>query len=227
MRLILFLVLHLLPGLAFAQLPPSATELIEKLADWEAEQKAILQKNVDAKRSEVMALLTRQLQEVTAAGNLDAAMAIQNEIKRLDPAPTNPYPGSTAFNGHFYKLLPEVSTWHEAQKLCEEMGGQLAMPASAEENEFLIEMARAAKLKALWLGATDEKREGVWVWNGSKIEYSNWDTKEGQPNNAKGVEHYPVIISFATGRWWDFPSYPLAHPDLTGKKVPSAICQWK
>lgn len=187
-----------------------------------------------AKRAGVATMLESHLQQATASGNLDEAVAIRNEIEKLSPpapAPAPPAPdprfpeGTVEFGGRHHKVLGPGTSWSEAKKQCEALKGRLAMPTSAEENAFLIELSKKAGFKTLWLGATDERREGKWTSEGKGITYSNWDAP-GQPNNADGVEHYAVIHSMTSGLWWDFPDDVVAHPRLTGKAIPGVICQW-
>jgi len=219
-----------------AQLPQASADLVEKLAVWELEQQAALQKAVETKRAEVAALLEKQLQETSASGNLEEALAIRKEIERLSPAPVKsapapPAPGSkfpadaVEFKGRHYKVLGAGSSWSEAKKQCSELKGRLAMPASDEENAFLVELAKNAGFKMLWLGASDERREGKWISEGKEIVYANWDAP-GQPNNAGRVEHFAVIYSMTSGLWWDSPDDPLAYPGFTGKVIPGVVCQW-
>jgi len=67
----------------FAQLPKEADELVSKLSNWELDRQAELQKEIQAKRGEVVRLLERVLVETTKSGNLEGALAIKNEIERL------------------------------------------------------------------------------------------------------------------------------------------------
>ncbi len=216
--------LTFLPLTCPAQLPEDSAELVRKLSSWELEQQAILQSNMKAKRAEVVEILKRQMTETTSSGDLDGALAIKQEIERLT-SPRNPYPGSKTFNGHYYRALDTFSSWHDAVKACEALGGKLATPANSAENEFLANLARESKFDCLWLGASDEDREGKWEWEGTALPFTHWDN--GQPNNAGKVEHFAVILNFDTGQWWDFPDLPLDFPQFTGKRIPGAICQWE
>lgn len=239
MKRILFLSLALTLSLSKslnAQLPQASADLVAKLGAWELEQQAALQKAVETKRAEVAALLEKQLQETSASGNLEEALAIRKEIERLSPATLQPAsappaPGSkfpadaVEFKGRHYKVLGAGNSWSEAKKQCSELKGRLAMPASEEENTFLMELAKKAGFSMLWLGASDERREGKWISEGKEITYTNWDAPD-QPNNAGQVEHFAVIHSMTSGLWWDFPDDPLAYPRFSGKVIPGVICQW-
>ena len=79
----------------FAQLPKDSQDLISKLTNWELDRQAELQKEIEAKRSEVIEVLKKHLRTTTKAGNLEGALAIRKEIERLTDsnatttAPTN------------------------------------------------------------------------------------------------------------------------------------------
>ena len=99
------------------------------------------------------------------------------------------FPRATAeFGGHHYKVFWERRTWQEAKKRCEELGGHLACVQSREENDFLTKLTEG---KGVWLGGTDEAKEGEWRWvTGAKPTYANWGPT--QPNNGGrlGRQHY-------------------------------------
>ena len=122
-----------------------------------------------------------------------------------------------------FKVFSEQLTWPEARAKCEQMGGHLAIVDSEEENRILTSMIFTAQLESAWLGATDEKVEGRWVWvDGTEMRYANWDTAMGQPNNkdtSGSQEHYLLTRTPRGGAWWDVPeSYPHFHPGY--------VCQW-
>ncbi len=105
---------------------------------------------------------------------------------------------ATAFGGHHYKVYDEENvSWHEAKKRCEKLGGHLATVGDAKEHAFLAELADG---RFLYLGATDEKEEGQWVWvDGTEWDFTAW--VGGQPNNSYGSEHY--LSTFEGGDWND------------------------
>ena len=100
---------------------------------------------------------------------------------------------------------------------------------TAEENEFLTKLVVESKLAVVWLGATDEKREGRWEWiDGTVVKYDNWDRiNSKQPNNALEVEHYIVLLADRKGRWWDYPADAKRYPGLTRPGLPGFVCEWE
>jgi Lectin C-type domain len=115
------------------------------------------------------------------------------------------------FKGKWYRVYKEKGGWKRAKERCVIAGGQLALVPDSATQAFIKELA--AELP-LWLGATDEKTEGVWLWtNGSRMIYDAWEP--GQPNNAPR-ENYLLIAR--NGLWQDA---------IEGE--PSAfgfICEW-
>lgn len=127
------------------------------------------------------------------------------------------------FRGARYKLFPEKLSWHRAEEECRKLGGRLAIVRDAAQDAFLHGLVREAKAEAAWLGATDERAEGRWVWvDGSPMAYANWTAE--QPNNKGAGEHYAVMIdvhqgqSFG-GRWAD-------QPDVSVQHAPGFLCEW-
>jgi hypothetical protein len=111
-------------------------------------------------------------------------------------------------------------TWHEARLKCQELGGKLAVVKSVEENWFMTSLIKNQGVAATWLGATDERVEGRWVWvDGESMRYTNWSPVGGQPNNKKGLEHYLIMMVAHDGKWSD-------QPNNSVETSPGFICQW-
>ena len=94
-----------------------------------------------------------------------------------------PAKDAVAFRGNHYKaFLDTNSTWWEAKFACDDIGGQLVVISTAQENEFV---RRLAKDHLVWLGGTDEFKEGEWTWdNGEAFKFKHWDAK--QPSASPG-----------------------------------------
>lgn len=91
------------------------------------------------------------------------------------------------FNGHKYELYNVSTTWDQAYKMCEEMGGHLVTITSKEENEFVLNLSKQAGLNQfIWLGGyANGDRKWFWVTD-EGFSYSNWGN--GEPNNSGGNE---------------------------------------
>jgi hypothetical protein len=122
------------------------------------------------------------------------------------------------FLGKHYKVFPQELTWHEARLRCQRLGGHLAVVTSEEENRFLTSLLKERGLAEAWIGATDERVEGRWVWvDGTPMGYSNWGPQ--QPNNKQGLEHYVVLRVDVDGKWSD-------QPNASNQHHPGFVCQW-
>jgi putative heme-binding domain-containing protein len=128
---------------------------------------------------------------------------------------------ATEFQGHSYKFFPEVLTWHQAKVRCEELGGHLPIVTSTAEQTFIADLAKKGVSQVanegLWLGATDEQKEGDWRWiDGTVMDFNVWGP--GQPNNKENAEHY-VLLWLPTSEWSD-------QPDKSQQHTAYFVCEW-
>ena len=133
-----------------------------------------------------------------------ATLSVEDQQYIKDWKPTEPprpiyVPEDAAFyNGSWYKVILEKTSWTDARAKAEKMEGHLAWSKNLETQDFLTELAENLRL---WLGATDEEVEGLWRWtDGEKFSYLNW--KKGFPDNDRRREHY-LIIGVGGGGWND------------------------
>src|SRR4051794_32807207 len=156
-----------------------------------------------------------------------SALSIKPEVAAVSSIPLIPakrasHPAdATRFDSKFYKVFDSKLTWHEAKAKCEEMGGRLAEIHGPAKNDFITKLVVKSKLNVVWLGGSDEKKEGRWEWNdGTEITYANWDRANGQPNDAQKLEDYLVLIVDLKGQWWDYPDDANSYPGLTKRGIP-------
>lgn len=101
------------------------------------------------------------------------------------------------YNGHKYYCSNEPDYWSSAKKVCEELGGHLAVINNAEENAFC---ANFLENQNAWIGYSDKQREGSFEWcNGEETDYTNW--YPGQPNNYNNAQDCVEMLS--SGHWND------------------------
>jgi hypothetical protein len=90
------------------------------------------------------------------------------------------------FNGHGYELVADPAPWHVAKKKADKNDGYLVVITTPEENEYVMELIKKStkgEFADVWLGLTDEKKEGEWRWvNGEKMTFNKW--QPNQPDNA-------------------------------------------
>ena len=119
------------------------------------------------------------------------------------PAP----PAGPRANEVRYEVFDEKLTWLEAKARCEKLGGHLAIVRNEAENRRIHELVAARGLKSLWLGASNAREEGHWVWvDGTEMTYQAWEGGVGQPNDSGYFgesEAYLIMMSDRGGVWWD------------------------
>lgn len=134
-------------------------------------------------------------------------------------------------NGHWYQRIDTIIRWHNAKAHCETLGGHLVTISSAQENSFVNALYNARTVGGgwNWLGATDERIEGLWEWvTGEDWGYTNW--APGEPNNLY-PEHWLIMYSngtwndvfgsgFIGGKFYDNVGVFICEWDLIGKVVP-------
>ena len=87
-----------------------------------------------------------------------------------------------------YHLLP-ASSWHEAQEVARQLGGNLVSVTSSNEQNFVYETFGGSR--NLWIGLNDVAQEGKFRWvSGATTNYRNWFP--GEPNAFSG-EHFAHI----------------------------------
>ncbi len=111
--------------------------------------------------------------------------------------PLNVPEAAVYHQGSWYLCVLDSMSWKLAVQKAEKMGGHLAWVDSEQTQAFITKVARGVRV---WLGATDEKSEGLWKWtNDEKMAFSDWD--EQQPNNFKRRQHY--LATSPNGKWND------------------------
>ena len=120
---------------------------------------------------------------------------------------------ATLFNGKWYRVYLEKTTWVKARDKCRTLGGQLVSIPDAPTQAFLAEFGKGVEL---WIGATDEKVEGLWVWvDGTEMKYKAWGSK--QPDGRR-AQNYAALGNWAGRGWFDGPNdWPCV----------GFICEWK
>merc|ERR1712062_355447 len=107
-----------------------------------------------------------------------------------------------------YLFGTEATTFDEAQRFCRENGGMLAEPRSNRQNRIINKMISNDRDDTnYWIGLTDERREGEFVWqsDNEEVKFSNWNKNE--PNNLKDQEDCVVLRKTRSFKWNDVRCY--------------------
>jgi hypothetical protein len=142
----------------------------------------------------------------------------QAECQTPGPKPPLAAPkDAKLFNWKWYSVFQDKVSWQVARDKCARMGGQLAVIHDKATWDFVKGLTKIR----VWLGATDDKVEGEWVWvDGTKMTFTAWSP--GNPDNAHAKEHYlsgvlAKEIWNDTGKEWDF---------YRESPVVGFICEW-
>lgn len=144
---------------------------------------------------------------ITLLAAFSLASAQQPAIKPPVGIPSD----ATPFNGKWYRVYLDKTTWPLARDKCKTLGGQLAVVPNEPTHAFIKELKPDV---GLWLGATDEKLEGEWMWvDGTEMKFKAW--APGEPGGRR-AENYLFLIH---GAWEDHSN---GRPQVIGY-----ICEWK
>ena len=118
------------------------------------------------------ATLEKLMGALTAQEKLDLALNVKAERKRVAFVCADvesklkallKIPGDAVrVRWHFYRAFAGSSSWSDAKRRCEDMGGHLVTITSSEENVLLTEEVTGDVARA-WIGARRESKED-WRW---------------------------------------------------------------
>lgn len=106
------------------------------------------------------------------------------------------------YGNKVYRFYTAGIPYALAERYCKELGGNLVKIESEEKNNVIAQKVKELN-KTFYIGASDEKEEGKFVWcDGSAVTYTNWSQNE--PNNSAdcGGENY--VQMYANGKWNDY-----------------------
>ena len=160
-------------------------------------------------------LAQQLLIRATKAGDYDAVLKIKAALEtEVSKSPPQGVPSDAKqFKGKWYKVyIGKPTSWSAAKNKCQANKGQLAVIPDEATWTFIKQLSGDLDL---WLGATDEKVEGVWTWvDGTPLTFNAWN--RGGPSNSDNVQHY---LHTQKPGWDDI--------DKDGEgKVIGYICEW-
>ncbi|XP_054320600.2 CD209 antigen isoform X2 [Pongo pygmaeus] len=141
-----------------------------------------------SKLQEIYQELTRLKAAVGELPEKSRLQEIYQELTQLKAAVErlcHPCPWEwTFFQGNCYFISNSQRNWHDSITACQEVGAQLVVIKSAEEQNFL-QLQSSRSNRFTWMGLSDLNQEGTWQWvDGSPLLPSfkqYWN--RGEPNN--------------------------------------------
>ncbi|XP_028973562.2 CD209 antigen-like protein C isoform X2 [Esox lucius] len=116
-------------------------------------------------------------------------------------------------SGHCYFFsvgLEEDQTWGHSAEFCRQNNASLAFIGDHDEMELIQEVMRGfPRLPFLWVGLTDAREEGQWVWwDGNKLQLPinpetevEWDSENRDCADLRGDGCFFAVDCQAYGPW--------------------------
>jgi hypothetical protein len=201
---------------AHPKLPNSSLNYLERLAEFEMDEKARLNQEIQKKNEAVAKVLNVQLDSVVQKGNLAGANAIMATIGKLrsndeiteslesvEPAMASDIPRDAILhNGHHYKIFKSETpiNWETAQDECRKMGGELGWTPEEEDIQMLKSILQPFVNTyghcCIWIGG-QRNRAGDWEWlDGTKVDETIWSENENSPFEDANTVMIRWIASF-------------------------------
>ncbi len=199
---ILFVVLVFIPAIAkvkdssiglFAKIKGDFDKEFQKAnAEYEKKVRPVIERADKQRRASIQRAGKKALARLERAAKDAQKINDEAEIERIDaeiavitklmeqnePAVKVDEIYRIKYGSHRYLAICAPVNWHEAKEICEKMGGHLVYIETADEMAFLKKSI--GNTRYLWVGATDEHKEGDWRWlNKRKVNPVFW--AQGQP----------------------------------------------
>ncbi|CAC5410676.1 unnamed protein product [Mytilus coruscus] len=113
--------------------------------------------------------------------------------------------GWKIYGSSCYFFSRTMVTWNDAKRNCITKNSMLAEVVSYGERDFLRKRA-SEYAETFWLGGTDSKNEGSWIWATSQSNFivTGWHTRlVKEPNNRGGNENCNNIHKKLDFEWND------------------------
>ncbi|XP_067684588.1 perlucin-like protein [Haliotis asinina] len=111
--------------------------------------------------------------------------------------------GWTKYNTSCYALYQGKTEWIDAGSYCREFGGNLATLNTSSKVENVKAFLNYVNHQAsAWVGGTDLRSEGLWVWDIDQASFTNTDWAPGQPDS-KTSENCLLLYKPSGFKWHD------------------------
>ena len=122
------------------------------------------------------------------------------------------------FNSHKYEYFNNNTTWYQAYRTCEKLGGHLVTITSSDERNKILELTNNFSGR-IWVGATIDGSKS-WYWINSEPYTENGFWAAGEPNNSGGKELVAEmsISGSNKGQWNDISGH--------GSTIEGFVCEY-
>ncbi|XP_013416329.1 uncharacterized protein LOC106177921 isoform X2 [Lingula anatina] len=151
---------------------------------------------------------TIQTTPSSSSSSTPVALSTPDASRYTCPQNLEPNYQTFTYRDHCYQFVTKEEWRSTAQEYCRKYQGQLMEIPDQSTMDFLIDVLNE-KLKwgvnGVWNGATDQREEGVWKWDGSDnpVIYSNW--AQGQPGGlARWTEDCACMRRTNNWQWHDY-----------------------
>ncbi|XP_039542025.1 C-type lectin domain family 4 member E-like [Pimephales promelas] len=123
--------------------------------------------------------------------------------------------------GRFYVFSNDTMDWDNSRERCQDLGGDLVIINSSEEQEFLAPQSVSSNALVLhWIGLTDRQTEGTWLWVdntplNSNLSWWIFPTDDHDAHDPLG-EDCAVLNGYLRGEKWG---------DISCLKKERSICE--
>ncbi|CAG2233570.1 Hemicentin-1,Coadhesin,Adhesion G protein-coupled receptor B3,Thrombospondin-2,Thrombospondin-1 [Mytilus edulis] len=140
----------------------------------------------------------------SAGGSACKGSSVQSKNCNENLCPVCPL-GWKSYGSSCYFFSQTTATWNDAKRKCITKSSMLAEVVSYGERDFLRKQA-SEYAETFWLGGTDSKNEGSWIWATSQSNFivTGWHTRlVKEPNNLGGNENCNNIHKNLDFEWND------------------------
>ncbi|XP_012988497.2 CD209 antigen-like protein D isoform X2 [Esox lucius] len=130
--------------------------------------------------------------------NIHFLRAVETNLTQHTSTATRCASGWKFYNGSCYHFSEDKLTWEQSQYACIREGGHLVIIESQQEQDFIrMKVGNTEVKNSYWIGMTDIKEEGVWVWMDNTTLSNN--TKYWDLNNGTDVSAFPEPNNWPPG----------------------------
>jgi len=126
---------------------------------------------------------------------------LEEQLKKCNRSPGKDW---ELVGGRYIKLYDVKMKWTDAQATCQKAGAQLLTvrgDAFKATTQWLIKNKKIE----MWIGASDQKEEGKWLWVDSTPVDKEKGWEPGEPDSGLGLIDEDCAMANYQGNLWDHP----------------------